>query len=1159
MMKNANFNRRGLAFISKWGLAAFLVSVLAGPVLAQSNSLARLLATGVSRDKASFTYSPANPRAGQLIQFADASTGTPTSWQWDFGDGTTSATQNPTHAFNKSGFHRVTLTVALTSGAKNVKKTIRISAAQTSSSASFTYSPASPVAGAAVQFTDASTGTPTSWSWSFGDGGTSTSQNPSHTYSAAGAYTVTLTATNTSGSKSTSKTVTVVAAISASFTYSPASPVAGSAVQFTDASTGSPTSWSWSFGDGATSTSQNPSHTFSAAGAYTVTLTATNASSSKSVSKTVTVVAAIAASFTYSPASPVAGSAVQFTDASTGSPTSWSWSFGDGATSTSQNPSHTYSAAGSYTVTLTATNTSGSKSTSKTVTVVAAIAASFTYSPASPVAGAAVQFTDASTGSPTSWSWTFGDGATSTSQNPSHTYTTTGSYTVTLTATNASSSKSTSKTVTVVAAVAASFTYSPASPVAGSAVQFTDASTGTPTSWSWSFGDGATSTSQNPSHTFTTVASYTVSLTVTRASSSASTSRTVSVTPAATLTAAFTCSPASPTVNQAAQFTDASAGTPTSWQWSFGDGGTSTSQNPSHTYAATGSYTVTLTITNDSGTDTTSQSITVATASTIIPAERKVDWSRAGVWYNGTKGIPTYAVGVNAKDAPYNAKGDGVTDDTAALQAAINACPTGCAVYLPAGSYYISATLRLKSNVVVRGAGPGDTEIVQHSNNHAFYLLGSDSFAYTNALSGYTKDSDAIVVQDPSLFQVGDMVRLDQLNDPDLVTNVGTGGTCTWCGRYGVNGARAMGEVALVAQISGSTIKLNRPLYYTYNAAYTPQLGRQCRVALKYAGIEDLTVRSASGTTSGDLIRLYDALYCWVKNVETYLVADRHIHFYWNCYGCEVRECYVHDAKYFDGSRGYGISLAGGTYDSLIENNILYYLHSPIILDSGGAGNVIGYNYIERTQLVSSDWFIQHMGTHGAHPFMNLFEGNVAGKVDTDSYWGSGSHNVFLRNRITRENPGQSVVSDIVAVVVEALNYHITFVGNILGTSGCLGPVEQSPMTSNWNNPVLWKIGYAGSATGYPTDTKVSQALIRTGNWECPTNAVQWDANIADHNIPNSLYLTTAPSWFGTLAWPPFTPESSSFNPASPNKIPAQVRFENGPLLGLSYTTARGY
>ena len=139
--------------------------------------------------------------------------------------------------------------------------------------ASFTFSPALPTVGQAVQFTDTSTGSPTSWSWNFGDGSTSTAENPSHTFASAGYYTVSLTVSNSSGSNSTSQTITVTTAIMASFTFSPALPTVGQAVQFTDTSTGSPTSWSWNFGDGAISYIQNPSHAYARSGAFSVTLT----------------------------------------------------------------------------------------------------------------------------------------------------------------------------------------------------------------------------------------------------------------------------------------------------------------------------------------------------------------------------------------------------------------------------------------------------------------------------------------------------------------------------------------------------------------------------------------------------------------------------------------------------------------------------------------------------------------------------------------------------------------------------------------------------------------------------------------------------------------------------------------------------------------------
>jgi hypothetical protein len=70
---------------------------------------------------------------------------------------------------------------------------------------------------------------------------------------------------------------------------------------------------------------------------------------------------------------------------------------------------------------------------------------------------------------------------------------------------------------------------------------------------------------------------------------------------------------------------------------------------------------------------------------------------------------------LNVQVGPFNAKGDGSHDDTAALQAAINACQPGGVVYLPRGVYKTSATLDLKNGVSLVGShasmmlGPGMT------------------------------------------------------------------------------------------------------------------------------------------------------------------------------------------------------------------------------------------------------------------------------------------------------------------------------------------------------------------------------------------------------------------------------------------------------------------
>ena len=112
-----------------------------------------------------------------------------------------------------------------------------------------------------------------------------------------------------------------------------------------------------------------------------------------------------AAAFIFSPAAPVTGQTVSFTDTSAGTPTAWAWTFGDGAVTSARNPTHAYSAAGSYTVTLTVSGTAGSNSASRTVTVTAAVVApspAFSFLPSSPSSGQTVAFTDATAHTPTS-------------------------------------------------------------------------------------------------------------------------------------------------------------------------------------------------------------------------------------------------------------------------------------------------------------------------------------------------------------------------------------------------------------------------------------------------------------------------------------------------------------------------------------------------------------------------------------------------------------------------------------------------------------------------------------------------------------------------------------------------------------------------------------
>jgi hypothetical protein len=556
-------------------------------------------------------------------------------------------------------------------------------------------------------------------------------------------------------------------------------------------------------------------------------------------------------------------------------------------------------------------------------------------------------------------------------------------------------------------------------------------------------------------------------------------------------------------------------------------------------------------------------SCSVSTDQRIIPSNRLVDWNRAGVWVNGLKGIPNRTVifcnvRVSIPESTLVAVGNGVQDDTAALRAAISACPAGQVVFIPGGTYRISGTLSISRGIVVRGEGSDRTKIIQYASQNIFFIGGGGSEIVANISSGYSRGSDTLVLSNGNGFDAGSVVMIDQLNDPALVTSTGSGGLCSYCGRDGLNGTRAMAETLLVKERTGNTIKLNRPLYYDYKAAFQPQLSRRTATPVVNAGIENLYIEAAPEASDGDGIRMANCVYCWVRDIESYNTAGKHMEIRWGAYGNEVRESYFHHAQSFGSNAGYGVDINNYSTDNLIENNAFYYVHTGIELGSaGGSGNVLAYNYVNTTRQ-DPDWFQVQLGSHGAHCYMNLFEGNVAGKVHLDNYWGSGSHAVFFRNRITRQNPDWPVHSDIVAVIVDAHNYYMTFVGNIIGTPSCSGPTEQTPFGSTYNNPVLWKIGYdCCSGTGNTDDTNVAGTLIRTGNWECTTNAIQWSSS--ERSIPDSLYLSAKPAWFGVLDWPPFTPERSGFNPNNVNKIPAQVRFENGPAIGLPWATSRGY
>lgn len=227
---------------------------------------------------ARFIFTPTGGNAPLTVQFTDTSEGSPSQWQWDFGDGSTSNERNPTHTFLESRSYTVQLTVSNPLGASSVSQVLSVGEQLV---ADFSFSVRQGVAPLIVEFTDRSSGAPTAWEWDFGDGERSTEQNPVHVYMTPRpeGYTITLRVSKDgqSATKTGADRILVYEQLQADFVADPTSGKSPLTVAFRDTSTGSNIiTWQWDFGDGTTSNQRNPTHTYSANNLYDVTLTVTN-------------------------------------------------------------------------------------------------------------------------------------------------------------------------------------------------------------------------------------------------------------------------------------------------------------------------------------------------------------------------------------------------------------------------------------------------------------------------------------------------------------------------------------------------------------------------------------------------------------------------------------------------------------------------------------------------------------------------------------------------------------------------------------------------------------------------------------------------------------------------------------------------------------------
>ena len=429
------------------------------------------------------------------------------------------------------------------------------------------------------------------------------------------------------------------------------------------------------------------------------------------------------------------------------------------------------------------------------------------------------------------------------------------------------------------------------------------------------------------------------------------------------------------------------------------------------------------------------------TAQTVLPANRRVDWSKAG--YNGT--IPSYP---QVNITGFGADSTGVNACNAALQAAINSlCSMPGTVYFPAGNYLFNQAITLPANTVLKGAGNTQTQLVFNlsgANNNLINISGNQGNAVASLTAGASRNGRQIAVNTIVGFAAGDYIKVSQ-NDAALVTS-------SWA-------LGSVGQIVQIDHISGNLISLKSDLRKEYSLTDAPQLTKLNMQT--GSGIECLKIKRLDATTGQTSnISIKYAAGCWVRGVESDSCNFAHIDIA-NSANIEITGCYLHGAFGYGGDgQGYGVDLQTTTSECLVENNVFRHLRHAMLLQAGVNGNVLAYNYSMEpfwTGVLSPANAAGDMVLHGNWVYANLFEGNVGQNMIIDNSHGkNGPFNTYFRNRggtygvFMNSNAGDSsnIIGNEITNVATGL-FYLTGNGNLVygnTVNGTITPAGTAPL-----------------------------------------------------------------------------------------------------------------
>src|SRR5262249_42473100 len=151
---------------------------------------------------------------------------------------------------------------------------------------------------------------------------------------------------------------------------------------------------------------------------------------------------------------------------------------------------------------------------------------------------------------------------------------------------------------------------------------------------------------------------------------------------------------------------------------------------------------------------------------------------------------------------------------------------------------------------------------------------------------------------------------------------------------------------------------------------------------------------------------------------------------------------------------GYAISLADGSSNVLVENNIITDVCKNMVVRSSGAGSVIAYNYTDDAwDFTSPTWVeVGINGSHMAGSHHMLFEGNYSPNADSDYTHGNSIDMTFFRNWLSGQRAGMTDSAGVRTVGLAYGSWWDSFVGNVLGRPGQMTGWEYEAPAMTGNN-----------------------------------------------------------------------------------------------------------